>query len=104
MVINSNKALFFYSIDDDILNLIDEVDPEREINEIAEALAEPSKFPEFVRRKSAKAIAKFLVSSFALDEIICGFLLFWFMTDHFFRIIYQKCQSQLRGERSTKAG
>lgn len=43
------------------------MDPEREINEIAEALAEPSKFPEFVRRKSAKAIAKFLVSSFALD-------------------------------------
>ena len=50
------------SIDEDILNLIDEVDLEQELKEIGEALADVDKFPGYVREKSSKAISNFLVS------------------------------------------
>ena len=55
-------ALHPNSIDEDILNLIDEVDLEQELKEIGEALADVDKFPGYVREKSSKAISNFLVS------------------------------------------
>jgi len=51
--------------------LIDEVDPEKELQEIAEAIAEPAKFPSYVRDKSAKAVSKFLVSYALTDIVVC---------------------------------
>ena len=51
-----------YSIDEDILNLIDEVDLEKELKEIAEAITNTAKFPVYMREKSAKAVSAFLVS------------------------------------------
>lgn len=44
------------------MNLIDEVDVEKELKEIGEALADVDKFPRYVREKSSKAISNFLVS------------------------------------------
>jgi hypothetical protein len=55
------------------LNLIDEVDLQRELQEIGEALAEPVKFPSYVRDKSAKAVSSFLVSGY--EQLIIMLLL-----------------------------
>lgn len=63
-MIADNDPYQNYSIDDDILHLIDEVDIETELKEIAEAIADTNKFPNYVREKSAKAVSKFLVSGF----------------------------------------
>jgi len=51
---------YYSSIDDDILNLIDEFDPEKELRDIADALAEPAIFSNYIREKSAVAVSKFL--------------------------------------------
>jgi hypothetical protein len=55
------------SIDDDILNLIDEFDPEKELRDIADALAEPTIFSNYIREKSTVAVSKFLVSTCLLS-------------------------------------
>eukprot|EP00558_Chaetoceros_sp_UNC1202_P005453 CAMPEP_0197240622 /NCGR_PEP_ID=MMETSP1429-20130617/6862_1 /TAXON_ID=49237 /ORGANISM="Chaetoceros sp., Strain UNC1202" /LENGTH=63 /DNA_ID=CAMNT_0042700295 /DNA_START=1 /DNA_END=188 /DNA_ORIENTATION=+ len=44
---------YYSSIDEDILNLIDEVDLEKELKEIAEAITNTKKFPVYMREKSA---------------------------------------------------
>ena len=50
-----------FSIDDDILNLIDEVDLDKVLKEAAEAFVDDKKFLEYVREKSTHAISRFLV-------------------------------------------
>jgi len=51
---------YYSSIDEDILNLIDEVDLDKVLKEAAEAFVDSKKFPEYVRQKSAHAISRFL--------------------------------------------
>jgi hypothetical protein len=51
------------SIDDDILNLIDEVDVDEFLKEAANAIDDPDRLTDFVREKSTIAIERFLVSS-----------------------------------------
>ena len=53
--------MYIFSIDDDILNLIDEVDLDKVLKEAAEAFVDDKKFLEYVREKSARAISRFLV-------------------------------------------
>jgi len=50
------------SIDDDILNLIDEVDIEKELKEATEALLDEGRFQDYLRQKSTIAMTRFLVS------------------------------------------
>ena len=65
-----NVTLLSRSIDDDILNLIDEVDIDKELKEIAEALVDSSRFPEYVREKSAVIVSRFLVGLTYLAHVI----------------------------------
>lgn len=53
------------SIDDDILNLIDEVDLEEVLKEAADAIEDADRLTDFIREKSTVAIERFLVGSFA---------------------------------------
>lgn len=94
------------SIDDDILDLIDEVDPERELKEIAEALGDPDKFPTYVREKSAKAVSVFLVRIIFSGFYTLLIIIFLSPTrcELVRRNIYQKCQYLLREERWARDG
>ena len=58
----SNIVLCFYSIDDDILNLIDEVDLDQILKEASDALDDPELLAQFIREKATVAIERFLVS------------------------------------------
>lgn len=51
------------SIDDDILNLIDEVDIDEFLKEAAKVIEDADRLTDFVREKSTIAIERFLVSS-----------------------------------------
>jgi hypothetical protein len=94
-----------FSIDDDILNLIDEVDLERELKEIAEALADTEEFPNYMREKSAKAVSVFLVSWYYLVVIhITNSSKVTNSVSFFVRTIYQKCPYPLRNERWARDG
>jgi hypothetical protein len=53
--------LFFPSIDDDILNLMDEVNMDEFLKEAAEAIDDPEKLSRYVREKATMAIERFLV-------------------------------------------
>ena len=53
---------FCCSIEDDILNLVDEVDIDEFLKEASEAVENPEKLSEFIREKSTIAIERFLVS------------------------------------------
>ena len=50
------------SIDDDILNLMDEVELDRLLKEASEAIDDADKLAAFIREKAAAAIERFLVS------------------------------------------
>ena len=56
-------TFFLRSIDQDILNLIDEVQLDKELKEAGEALVDSERFPSYIRQKSASAVSKFLVSA-----------------------------------------
>jgi hypothetical protein len=53
---------YYASIDDDILNLMDEVDVDEFLKEGVEAMEDPEKLSQFIREKSTIAIERFLVS------------------------------------------
>jgi hypothetical protein len=57
--------------------LIDEFDPEKELRDIAGALAEPALFSDYVREKSAVAVSKFLVSLTFTEMIVL--LKYWLL-------------------------
>jgi hypothetical protein len=48
------------SIEDDILNLVDEVDIDEFLKEASDALEDPDKLSEFIKEKAAIAIERFL--------------------------------------------
>lgn len=50
------------SIEDDILNLVDEIDIDAFLREAAASLDDPDKLSDFIREKTAIAIERFLVS------------------------------------------
>jgi hypothetical protein len=50
-----------FSIDDDILNLMDEVDIEAFLREASEAIEDSEKLARFIRDKSTTAVERFLV-------------------------------------------
>jgi chemotaxis regulatin CheY-phosphate phosphatase CheZ len=50
------------SIEDDILNLVDEVDVDEFLKEASEAIEDAEKLSEFIREKTTIAIERFLVS------------------------------------------
>jgi hypothetical protein len=54
------------SIDDDILNLIDEVDVEEFLKEAADVIEDAERLTDFVREKSTIAIERFLVGDMAV--------------------------------------
>ena len=60
-------ALFHYSIEDDILNLVDEVDLDEFLKEASEAIDDAEKLSEFIKEKSTVAIERFLVSDSGSD-------------------------------------
>lgn len=74
-MLDSHLVLFLdeFSIDDDILNLIDEVDLEEFLKEAAEAIEDADRLTGFVREKATVAIERFLVrvlycrSAFLID-------------------------------------
>lgn len=55
---------YYPSIDDDILNLMDEVELDKFLKEASEAIDDADKLAEFIREKAATAIERFLVSFF----------------------------------------
>ena len=58
------------SIEDDILNLVDEVDIDEFLREAAEAVDDQQKLNEFIREKSTVAIERFLVRLCKKDSAI----------------------------------
>ena len=54
----------FLSIEEDILNLMDEVDLDEFLKEAADAIDDAEKLSEFIREKAIIAIEGFLVRSF----------------------------------------
>jgi len=52
------------SLDDDILNLLDEVDLDELLNEMSVAILDKEKFSKFLIEKSREAVNRFLVSHF----------------------------------------
>lgn len=51
-----------YSIEDDILNLVDEMDIDGFLHEAALSLDDPENLSDFIREKTTIAIERFLVS------------------------------------------
>ena len=64
-----------FSIDDDILNMVDEVDLDKFLNEASEAMDNPEVFSQFLREKATIAIERFLVS--LLLPLLNKFVYFW---------------------------
>ena len=64
-------VLFHNSIDDDILNLMDEVNLDEFLKEAASAIDNPDKLAEYIREKATIAIERFLVRHFLC--LICFF-------------------------------
>ena len=54
--------MFVYSIEDDILNLVDEVDLDEFLKEASDAIEDAEKLSDFIREKATVAIERFLVS------------------------------------------
>jgi hypothetical protein len=64
------------SIDEDILNLMDEVDLDEFLREASDAIDDPEKLTQFIREKATVAIERFLVSNVSYySRVTCGFLL-----------------------------
>lgn len=61
------------SIEDDILNLVDEVDVDEFLKEASEAVEDPEKLSEFIREKSTIAIERFLVRDEGYRHSSCFF-------------------------------
>lgn len=82
-----------HSIEDDILNLMDEVDIDEFLKEAAMAIDDAEKLSEFIREKATIAIERFLVSL----ELLSRFCLCQTPADlipskfRFDRITYPKC-------------
>lgn len=57
----SSTICFGLSIDDDILNLIDEVELDKFLKEASEAIDDADKLSEFIRVKAGTAVERFLV-------------------------------------------
>lgn len=62
--------MLYASIDDDILNLMDEVKIDIFLKEASDAIDDPGKLAEFIQEKASVAIERFLVSS-AIAIAIC---------------------------------
>ena len=56
-------AILLHSIEDDILNLMDEVNLDEFLRETSDAIDDPEKFSQYIREKATIAIERFLVSS-----------------------------------------
>ena len=86
--------MIVFSIDEDILRLIDEVDLQKEIKEVGEAILDAERFPQYIREKSATAVSKFLVSYLHLYVLQNFFFeLHLIVSLHAQRIICQRCRS-----------
>jgi hypothetical protein len=59
--LTSNFLSFLFSIDDDILNLMDEVDLDEFVKEASDAIEDSEKLSQFVREKATICIERFLV-------------------------------------------
>lgn len=81
------------SIDDDILNLMDEVNLDEFLKEVTEALDDPEKFTQYVREKTTVAVERFLVSWTFVGYKLPFLILFLFA-----RITCPRCQYQSRNE------
>jgi len=55
-----SSIFFFVSIEDDILNLVDEVDIDEFLKEASDAVENPEKLSEFIKEKATIAIERFL--------------------------------------------
>jgi chemotaxis regulatin CheY-phosphate phosphatase CheZ len=53
---------YLLSIEDDILNLMDEVDLDELLKEASEAIDDADRLSDFIREKSTIAVERFLVS------------------------------------------
>jgi hypothetical protein len=62
LALTDDLLLKFKSIEDDILNLVDEVDLHEFLKEASEAIEDAEKLSEFIREKVTIAIERFLVS------------------------------------------
>jgi hypothetical protein len=62
LALTDDLLLEFKSIEDDILNLVDEVDLHEFLKEASEAIEDAAKLSEFIREKVTIAIERFLVS------------------------------------------
>jgi hypothetical protein len=88
----------FKSIEDDILNLVDEVDLHEFLKEASEAIEDAEKLSEFIREKVTIAIERFLVS--LLKRIYVWILVVRTLClpsnsiNH--RTIYRKCPYRLK--------
>ncbi len=104
-IVESSRSLslFFSSIEDDILNLVDEVDIDEFLKEASAAVEDPKKLSEFVREKSTIAIERFLVSaSLSSTYIITSSMRL--TCNPLKRIISRKCPFLLKNETSLMVG
>lgn len=58
--LRSHKIVLSFSIDDDILNLMDEVDLDEFLREASDAMDDPEKLTHFIREKATIAVQRFL--------------------------------------------
>ena len=94
--------IFCNSIDEDILNLVDEMDLDEFLKEASAAMEDAEKLSEFIQEKSTIAIERFLVRAifFGADICLSEFYL-CIRNDPFFenhRITFRRCQFQLKNE------
>ena len=55
-------SYFSVSIEDDILNLMDEVNLDEFLKEMSDAIDDPEKLSQYIREKATIAVERFLVS------------------------------------------
>jgi retron-type reverse transcriptase len=96
------------SIDDDILNLMDEVNIDEFLREASSVIDDPDKLAKYLRDKATIAIERFLVRNFSNFEVLLSFCSSWLRSNVsfwlIFRIIYRKCPFPLRNETSETDG
>jgi hypothetical protein len=92
----ANFCFLCFSIDNDILNLMDEVNVDEFLMEASNAIDDPDKLSQYIREKTIIAIERFLVSALARSWIYVKILFHLRLTCLLNRITYQRCQSQSR--------